>query len=162
MILAERMRKRMEECDVSQSELARRVGVSQTTIAKLVSGRGYGSKHLHRIARVLATTPAYLDGDTDDPDLGAPIAPPPAPAAIYLRVELPTEEALTEMFDALLEGVEFAESRLERAQLLARRLPIGLAQLHDARPAPARKHRRAAVSEDAAEAGSTRQREPQS
>ena len=147
MILAERMRKRMEECDVSQSELARRVGVSQTTIAKLVSGRGYGSKHLHRIARALATTPAYLDGEIDDPDQGA-APPPPAPAPrLFLQVELPSEEALAAMFASLLDGIDPASPRDEQALLLARRLPIGLSQLVDARPVSAKRPRRPAELE---------------
>lgn len=52
---------------LSQSELARRVGVRQPTIFKVVSGSSSQSKHLHRIARELGTTPAYLSGETDDP-----------------------------------------------------------------------------------------------
>ncbi|KPF76746.1 hypothetical protein IP68_02300 [Blastomonas sp. AAP25] len=63
----------MEELAISQSELARRVGVSQTTIYKLVSGDGYGSKYLHKIARELQTTAAYLSGETDDPSTETPI-----------------------------------------------------------------------------------------
>lgn len=62
----------MEELTISQSELARRVGVSQTTIYKLVSGEGYGSKYLHKIARELQTTAAYLSGETDDPNSDFP------------------------------------------------------------------------------------------
>jgi len=62
----------MEELAISQSELARRVGVSQTTIYKLVSGDGYGSKYLHKIARELRTTAAYLSGETDDPTVEIP------------------------------------------------------------------------------------------
>lgn len=65
----------MEALGLSQAELARRVGVRQPTIFKLTSGGGYGSKHLHRIARELGTTPAYLSGETDDPEEGAPPAP---------------------------------------------------------------------------------------
>lgn len=70
-----RLRDLMALRDVSQSELARKVGVSQTTIAKLVLSKGYGSKHLHRIARELGTSPAYLEGETDDPDDGAAPSP---------------------------------------------------------------------------------------
>lgn len=46
--------------------------MSQTTIYKLVSGDGYGSKYLHRIARELQTTAAYLAGETDDPAVEMP------------------------------------------------------------------------------------------
>lgn len=70
MIHAERLKDVMSARSLSQSELARRVGVTQTTIRKLVSG-GYGSKHLHRIARELHTTTEYLEGKVDDPDEGA-------------------------------------------------------------------------------------------
>lgn len=125
----------MKDCDVSQSELARRVGVSQTTIAKLLSGKGYGSKHLHRIARELQTTPAYLEGETDDPNLGAP-PPAPAPKAQFLtmQVAFPNEYALARMFEGLLRTMDRAAPLDEQALLLARRLPIGLSQLRDLMP----------------------------
>lgn len=75
MFDADRLRELMAAREISQSELARRVGVSQATIFKLVSGKLYGSRHLHKIARELGTTPAYLTGETNNPDEGAP--PPP-------------------------------------------------------------------------------------
>lgn len=60
---------------VSQSELARRIKVSQQAVSRLISGEVRGSKHLHLIARELGTTPAYLTGETDDPNEDAPPAP---------------------------------------------------------------------------------------
>ncbi len=75
MVEAERLSNLMALRDLSQSELARRVGVSQATIFKLVSGRIYGTKHLHKIARELGTTPAYLEGEIDDPDADASEVP---------------------------------------------------------------------------------------
>ena len=75
MIVAERIRERLNAAELTQSELARRVGITQGTIAKLANGSAYGSSHLHKIARELQTTPAYLSGEVDDPDEGAP--PPP-------------------------------------------------------------------------------------
>lgn len=48
---------------MSQAELARRIGVKQPTIADLLSGKSQGSKHLHKIARVLGTTPEALTGE---------------------------------------------------------------------------------------------------
>lgn len=65
----------MERLDMDQSELARRVRISQPVISALINGHNRGSKHLHRIAQVLGTTPAYLDGETDDPSEDA-VAPP--------------------------------------------------------------------------------------
>lgn len=77
MIVLERTRLReiMANRELSQSELARRVGVSQATIYKLLTGESFGSRHLHRIARELGTTPAYLTGETDDPTADAPPVP---------------------------------------------------------------------------------------
>lgn len=65
--LSTRLRRRLAETGLSQSELARRVGVRQSTIYALLAGDSHGSKHLHLIARELGTTPAYLTGETDDP-----------------------------------------------------------------------------------------------
>jgi transcriptional regulator with XRE-family HTH domain len=70
-----RLKERLANAGLSQSELARRIGVSQATVQKLVSGGSYGSKYIHRIARELGTTPAYLTGETDDPDEGASAIP---------------------------------------------------------------------------------------
>lgn len=72
MFDARRFKARLEEVGISQAELARRIGVSQQAISKLAAGGAYGSKHLHRIARELQTTPAYLTGETDDPTGDAP------------------------------------------------------------------------------------------
>jgi transcriptional regulator with XRE-family HTH domain len=60
---------------MSQSELARRVKLNQSTIAGLITGKARSSAHLHRIARELGTTPAYLTGETDDPEADAPPMP---------------------------------------------------------------------------------------
>lgn len=68
MIDVERLKERMEARNLSQAELARRVGIAQTSIFKLLSGQSYGSRHLHKIARELGTTPAYLTRETDDPE----------------------------------------------------------------------------------------------
>jgi phage repressor protein C with HTH and peptisase S24 domain len=74
----------MKERGFSQSELARRVGVSQATVWKLIKEPSQGSKHLHKIARILATTPAYLSGETDDPSEGAYVPPTPEEIAAQM------------------------------------------------------------------------------
>lgn len=66
---------RMAVLEISQAELARRVGVAQPTIFKLVHDQTYSSRHLVRVARELGTTPNYLTGETDDPDESAPPMP---------------------------------------------------------------------------------------
>lgn len=65
----------MDARELSQSELARRVGLTQATVYRLLSGKAYGTTHLHKIARELGTTPAYLNGETDDPEAEAPDVP---------------------------------------------------------------------------------------
>lgn len=72
MGLGDRITERLKALGISQAELARRVKVSQPTINALIRGGATGSKHLHRIAAELETSPAYLAGETDD---AAPIAP---------------------------------------------------------------------------------------
>lgn len=123
MLQPDRLSERMAARKLSQSELARRVGVTQATIHKLLTGANYGSTRLHLIARELETTPAYLTGETDDPDVGAP--PPPAAPRLQLvtmPVALPTEDALADGFEAVLTGSEEL-TRGELARELARRLP---------------------------------------
>jgi phage repressor protein C with HTH and peptisase S24 domain len=81
---ADRFRTLLAARGISQSELARRVGVSQSAIHKLASGNAYGSSHLHKIARELGTSAAYLTGETDDSSEGAV----PLPSREQLLAEL--------------------------------------------------------------------------
>lgn len=79
-----RFRERMRALHISQSALARQLEVSQGTIAKLALGESAGSKHLHRIARALRTTPEYLTGIIDDPNEGFVPSPPATDVATEL------------------------------------------------------------------------------
>lgn len=126
MIMGLRIRNRMAAMGLSQAELARRVGITQPSIFKLITSNKTGSAHLHRIARELATTPAYLAGETDDPSTDAP-PPQPVPRFqhVTLAVALPSTPALTEAFGAILKASrDLSEDELARE--LARRLPIVL------------------------------------
>jgi phage repressor protein C with HTH and peptisase S24 domain len=86
MIKSERVAERMKLLGWSQSALAREIGVSQPTIGKVVTGQSSGSSHLHKIARALQTTPAYLTGEVDDPAEDAFI--PPSAAEIAMQMGL--------------------------------------------------------------------------
>ena len=66
MINSERLIDLLMERKLSQSELARRIGLTQSAISNIIK-RGSGSSHIHKIARELGTTPEYLLGETDDP-----------------------------------------------------------------------------------------------
>ncbi|MGB3166024.1 MAG: S24 family peptidase [Alteraurantiacibacter sp.] len=57
----------IEENSISQSELARRIGVSQPLIGRLIAGQTRETGKLFEIAKALGTTPQYLVGETDDP-----------------------------------------------------------------------------------------------
>lgn len=85
MRTGERIAERRLAKGLSQTELARLSGLSQATIGKLESGISSGSSHLHKIARALDTTPAYLAGETEDPSEGA--------------VPLPSVETVAEQLD---------------------------------------------------------------
>lgn len=129
MIVGQRIRERLEALTLSQSELARRVGINQSTIAALLAGRTRSSTHLHKIARHLQTTAAYLSGETDDPDEDAP--PPELPPTIQhmmMPVAFPSQPALEAMFRGLLRSMpDLSGDAL--AHELSTLLPIGLAQL---------------------------------
>lgn len=84
MIFPDRISSLLAEREISQAELARRVGVAQQTIHKLVTGGSRSSSHLHRIARELGTSAAYLTGETDDPTEGAALVPSPKEVAEQL------------------------------------------------------------------------------
>lgn len=84
MIVPDRISSLLSERGISQAELARRVGVAQQTIHKLVTGGARSSSHLHRIARELGTSADYLTGETDDPTQGAALAPSPKEVAEQL------------------------------------------------------------------------------
>ncbi|AJP72948.1 hypothetical protein TS85_15835 [Sphingomonas hengshuiensis] len=68
MEVGPRIEARIRELGITQSELARRVEVSQTTINSLIRRPRRSSPHLLKIARALGTTAEYLTGESDDPD----------------------------------------------------------------------------------------------
>ena len=68
MGLGERIEERLKALGISQSELARRTKLPQSTINSLIRKGRRSSPHLVKLARELRTTPAYLSEDTDDPE----------------------------------------------------------------------------------------------
>lgn len=69
MTLSERIRHRREQCGLSQSELAERLGYSdRSSIAKIESRKSdLTQSKIVAFAEALHTTPEYLMGWTDDP-----------------------------------------------------------------------------------------------
>lgn len=72
MSIGARIEERLGAIGISQSELARRVGVRQSTMNSLIRGDNRTSRRILQIARELGTTPAYLTGETDDPQSDSP------------------------------------------------------------------------------------------
>lgn len=68
MGIGERIRARREALEMSQSELARKVGyTSRSTINKIEKdGHGISQDKIAAIAKALRTSPSYLMGWTDD------------------------------------------------------------------------------------------------
>lgn len=151
MTLGARIEQRRLEIGISQAELARRVGVRQSTMNSLINGDARSSRSIVKIAQVLQTTPAYLTGDISDPDKDAPPPPPPAMMTARLEVTLGSEEALTAMFEGLLAGLDPKAPRAAHARLLAQKLPIALSSLRDLRVVSEPRRDRAEASPAAAE-----------
>lgn len=74
MTLGPRIESRLQAIGLSQAELARRIGVRQSTMNSLIRGNSRTSRSIVQIARELETTPAYLLGETDDPTSEVPDA----------------------------------------------------------------------------------------
>lgn len=121
------MRTLLEQMGLSQSELARRVGVTQGAIAKIVSKNPSGSSHLHAIARELGTSPAFLLGETDDPSEGA--------------IAIPSARDVADQLDAvLLPEVEVSYSMGGGADIddwpVVRRVPFSRSWLRNLTSSP--------------------------
>lgn len=66
MSLAERLKMRLSEVDMSQRELADRIGMSHVAISKLITGRTETSRKLVDIAEVLGCSPEWLQKGIPD------------------------------------------------------------------------------------------------
>lgn len=144
MTIGERIEERRKALGIrSQSELARRANVGQSTLSGLIRKPYRSSPYLPQIARALHTTVDYLAGQTDDPER-ASLDEPPSSSAIFLPVTLPAEDALAEGFEALLLASEDMH-RAELARELARRLPLLLRVAVGAIASPPSEHRAAPV-----------------
>ncbi|MBB4619129.1 helix-turn-helix domain-containing protein [Sphingomonas abaci] len=73
--LGQRIEERRAALGISQAELARRVGIRQSTLNSLINGDSRSSRSIIDLARELRTTPEFLLGKSDDP---AGFAPSPA------------------------------------------------------------------------------------
>lgn len=70
-IRGDRMLALMEAQGINRSQLARRTGLQQPSITKIITGQTRGSKSLPEIAKELNTSIEYLTGETDSPELNS-------------------------------------------------------------------------------------------
>lgn len=68
-IVGGRLEALIKDRGTNQSEVARASGMTQPSIGRLISGETKETGKLLELARALRTTPEYLVGETDDPDL---------------------------------------------------------------------------------------------
>ncbi len=59
---------------LTQTALAKKIGVTQGAISHILVSNTRNPRRLYEIARHLKTTPEYLIGETDDPDMSQPPA----------------------------------------------------------------------------------------
>lgn len=122
---AERVCAERERQKMSQDDLSKAAGVSQSTIAQIERGRNKGTKHILALARALRVSPEWLEsgkghrlqlnltklGDLpseDDPEPGSPFVTPikktdrtPAAQLIAL-IQLAEEKGVPDyLFDSL-------------------------------------------------------------
>lgn len=130
MTLGERIEQRRKELGIpSQSELARRADVGQSTLSGLIRKPYRWSPYLVQIARALDTTVEYLTGEADNPEAEVSPLSPPSSQQVMMPVTLPTENALADMFEGLLLAIDRTQSVDEVARELAQLLPTGLLRL---------------------------------
>lgn len=158
MTIGERIEERRKALGIpSQSELARRADVGQSTLSGLIRKPYRSSPYLPQIARALQTTVDYLAGQTDDPER-AYADEPSVSSAVFLAVTLPSEDALAEGFEALLLASEDMQ-RAELARELAKRLPLLLRVAANATASPPSELRAAAVEAEEPRAAVQRKRQ---
>lgn len=93
--LAERLRECREEARLSQTELARRAGVSQSTVANIESGRNQGSKHIVPIAEALGVRVEWLNSGKAPKGRDAKIEATPED-----RYRIPAEKGNVSVWDS--------------------------------------------------------------
>lgn len=137
-IIGERLGIAMQAKGVDQAALAQAVGCTQAAISMILSGKTHRSRLLPDIADYLGVSLRWLKGqDVPQADEGttAPAtSEEPKLRIMMMPMVVPSEDALTEMFAALLSIEQPGESLDERARFLAQLLPSALAQLQERIP----------------------------
>lgn len=125
-ILAANIRTLRNRVGPTQVEFAEKIGVSQGTVARWESGAKPDYDHVVRMAGMAGTTVQEFTGQLMTAERRQFIDDPPG--VLLLPVQLPSEGALAQMFEALLETMPANSELSETAQKLAQLLPSALAR----------------------------------
>jgi transcriptional regulator with XRE-family HTH domain len=130
-ILATNIRTLREARGQNQAEFADDLGVSQGMVSRWETGSEPKHEPLVRLAKMAGVTVGQLTSSliTDVKErAGTRVSEESAGRSILLPVALPSEDALTVMFEALLEVLETESDSAVAARRLAQLLPGALAQ----------------------------------
>lgn len=75
MIDRQKFKKAREDSKLSQSQLAKRAGVSQQAIGEIERGAVLSSRSIHKIAKALNISANYLDPDVPETNIGSQLVP---------------------------------------------------------------------------------------
>lgn len=64
--IGQRVKERREELGISQTVLAKRIGVSGPSLSQLESGKIKRSRRMAKLASVLKVTPEWLEGSSEE------------------------------------------------------------------------------------------------
>ncbi|MEL7706471.1 helix-turn-helix domain-containing protein [Citromicrobium bathyomarinum] len=112
-VIVNRFVERREAAGLSQSALARQIGVGQSSINRIETGETHAPRNLLALARALGTSPEYLTGETDNPDPAAGrVGPPASPSSgVDDRIlEIPVLDLAYGMGGTYLEDIDPAAS----------------------------------------------------
>lgn len=84
----ERVRYWRKKRGIKQTDLAKKVGLTQATLSDLENGRSDGTGKMHLIAAALGLNPHYLETDKGEPEAGIAQEPPP-PEDAWPFAEIP-------------------------------------------------------------------------
>ena len=110
MIIGERIRQRRIELNMTQDELAQKIGYkSRSSVIKLESARVLPSRKIENMANALECTPSFLMGWTDSPS-AIPVLEKHTPDHIPSLADYPNEYSPEEIEKAMMLYEKYKDS----------------------------------------------------
>jgi transcriptional regulator with XRE-family HTH domain len=129
-IIAANVKTLRERLGLNQDELADEMEVGQASVSRWEKGSEPKAESLSKLAQMAGCSVPEFTTQllTSRPRAGELRSVPQTSATLLLPVYLPSEDALTDMFAALLDPLKNERNPDVIARRLAQRLPIALAQ----------------------------------